>query len=617
MRTGMLGAVVLAAFTAGLTVSCSRTGPDDAIAVGCDACLVLTGALVLDGAACVPATVVLSGNRIVQVAPPDALVLAGQQVRLDGATILPGLLDLHVHVTSPSGPDPGLAGDDLTAASFRAMLRSGVLTAWDLGASRHVIFEVRRRIREHGILAPWLLASGPLLTPSGGHPCYAGSLPEDTCLLVDTASAGRAGVAHLAPERPDVVKVVIESGPESFPLPPMEPGVLRAIVEQAAADELLVVAHISHAADMDMALEAGVRVFAHLPVYDEMTDSQASRLAAAGAVVIPTLAVRDGYVRLSTGTMTELNDPALADDVPASEIATLKDPSRLGKLGQPENRPKYAAELAHMLANLRRCMAAGVTIAAGTDAGNLGVFHGLALRRELELYVQQGMAAGEALRAATSIAADVAGERRRGRIEAGAAADLLVVRGNPCVRIEDLHEVDAVFLEGVRLDRESLSLRHSVSLARAAVSGRQAGEPCLRAGECGDGLACDADMWCSAKCESEASCEWGAVCTSSGFPESASTCQPGDACSLFDQDCPNSTACVWIGHGASRCWYSTQAVAGEPCASWAGCAPGHQCDGQGTCRAYCAPNALPPGCPVGQACVDDSASAGLAIGHCE
>ncbi len=457
---------VVASLAATLVPACSRTELD-AVA-GCEGCVTLSHALVFDGTSCSPATVVLRGSCIEQVAAADAVVVAGTELRFDGSTVLPGLFDAHTHVTSPSGPDSGLAGDEVVGASFRAALRAGVLTELDLGASEHVIFEVRRRVRDGDLLAPELLAAGPLLTPTGGHPCYAGSAPGDLCDLVDDPAQARAAVSELAADQADVIKVVIESGHEGFEVPEIGPDVLRAVADQAAAVGLRVVAHVSHAADIDLALDSGIRLFAHVPTYDEMTAQQAQRLADAGAVVIPTLSVRDGYVRLSSGTMSELDDPGLADDVPASEIAALQDPARLGKVSDPANRPRYQAQLDHMRVNLRRCLEAGVTIAAGTDAGNLGVFHGLAVRRELLLWVQQGMSPSAALRSATLVPAQLLGLPARGRIEPGANADLLVVEGNPCERIEALWDVEAVFRHGQRLDRDALSLRRSTSLIVAA-----------------------------------------------------------------------------------------------------------------------------------------------------
>lgn len=606
----ILSCLALAVTLAG----CGRTAIEDET-TGCPDCTTLTGGLVFDGERCVPGAVVLRDGTIQAVVRGDPVVVAGAERRLCGATIVPGLIDLHTHVTSASGPGSGLLGADIAYAAFRADLRAGVTTVLDLGASRHVIFELRERIRQRSLRAPMLLASGPVLTPSGGHPCYAGTLPLDTCLLADDPSQGREAVVGLS-DSADVVKVIIESGRSTFPLPRMSAEALGAIAETAQRDGLAVIAHVSHAADIDLALDHGVRIFAHLPVYDELTTAQAERLARDGAVVIPTLVVRDSAVRLATGRMAELGDPELANDVPRSEIEALRDPAQLGAVGKPENAARYEEELGHMRSNLRRCLAAGVTVAAGTDAGNLGVFHGLALHRELALYVEEGMTPADALRAATVVAADVAGLPRRGRIERGADADLLIVRGNPCETISAIRSVEAVFEDGAEIDRMALSLGNRASLSVAAVSQRHQGETCLGAGECGSGLACDARMVCGLVCESDTTCSWGAACTASGFPEAASTCWEGDGCDPFAQDCPNATACIWVGHGATRCWYADTPGPNERCSSWGGCLPGLQCDADGTCRRLCVPGSPDAGCDTGETCYDDSGLAGLPVGHC-
>lgn len=604
-------AIVLALFT---LLGCSRS---ELVAppIDCPDCTVLQGAKVFDGSSFHYATVVLRGDRVEQVVDPEAFVLSGEVVDLTGTTLLPGLFDLHVHATSPTGPDSGLSGDDAVAAAFRAMLRSGVTTALDLGASEHVIFEYRRRVQDGDLLAPHLLAAGPVITPSGGHPCVAGTFPGDSCLLLDHASDVPAAMADLVPQRPDVIKLILEGGRPGVPLPVLPPEVLSAVIERGAKTGVPVFVHVSRATDIESALDAGARIFAHIPVFDELRPELAARMAAEHAVVIPTLAVRDSLVRLSSGTMAELDDPATAEDVPASELAALKDPARLGKVALPENRDRYLRESDLMHTNLRRCLNAGVTIAAGTDAGNFGVFHGLALRRELALYVQDGMPIASVLGAATRTSAELLGLHDRGRIEPGAVADLIVVRGDAEADLGVLDRVDRVILGGVALDREALTVVHAGSLVRRAATDRQEGSTCLRPGECAAGLRCDAWNRCSQDCSNGGQCPDAQICAMTVGPEPGAACTSGDGCDLFTQDCPNGTACVWSGRGVTRCSNPGTGTTGQPCDSWGMCTPGYQCLAE-ACRRLCLPEASTSECSQGQTCQDDSAAAGQQAGHC-
>jgi imidazolonepropionase-like amidohydrolase len=110
-------------------------------------------------------------------------------------------------------------------------------------------------------------------------------------------------------------------------------------------------------------------------------------------------------------------------------------------------------------ANFRTLLAAGAKLVVGTDAGNPGTFHGLAVREELALFVALGMPPSRALAAATRDAADALGLADRGRIAPGARADLVAVDGDPTRDVGALARVALVLLGGVPVDREALRLR--------------------------------------------------------------------------------------------------------------------------------------------------------------
>ncbi|KYF64286.1 amidohydrolase, partial [Sorangium cellulosum] len=380
-----------------------------------------------DGARGARATVVIEGDRVKQVVPDegDVEVAAGEIVDVSGKTLLPGLIDLHVHSLSVAGPyayhDSDLHLEDHT----KAMLRSGVTSYLDLGSPRRAIFEQRARARAGEVLAPQVFAAGPLLTVTGGHPCYHGSPPGDFCLFIDSPADVAGAFEALLPGAPDFIKIVLEPG-GSQPLPRLSPASVASIAQAAGAAGIPVIAHVAEADDIEVALDASVTRFAHMPDLDLISPELASRMAAAGAVVVPTLSVMDGLSRVADGALDELDDPALRDDVPADVIAALRDPSLLADITTARYREIVKGSRDRAIANLVTLHEAGVTVAAGTDAGNPAVFHGLALRREIALLVEAGMPPIDALAAATRAAADVLGRPDLGRIEEGALADVLV-----------------------------------------------------------------------------------------------------------------------------------------------------------------------------------------------
>ncbi|WP_437965049.1 amidohydrolase family protein [Sorangium sp. So ce260] len=590
--------------------------------ITCSRCTVLKGGTVFDGSRAARATVVIEGDRVRQVVLGDVALGGveaggGEVVDVAGKTVLPGLIDLHVHSLSVAGPQ-GYYDEELHLEDHtKAMLRAGVTSYLDLGSSQRVIFEQRARIDAGELLAPQLFAAGPLLTPTGGHPCYHGSPPGDFCLFIDAPDEVAAAFEALLPRAPDFIKIVLESG-GSRPLPRLSRPSVAAIAEAAAAAGVRVIAHATQAVDIEAALDAGVTLFAHVPDQERLSPELARRMAAAGAVVVPTLAVTDGLYRLALGALTELDDPALADDVPAGVIAALRDPALVAELRTARFQGAARAWRDHASANLLTCYQAGVAIAAGSDAGNPGVFHGLALRREIALLAEAGVPPIEALAAATRAAADVLGRADLGRLEEGAVADVLVVDGDPLADLRALERVSRVYKAGVLLDREALALPRGTSLAREPSAGAGPGETCLAAAECAPARSCSPAQVCAAICSDAADCAPGSACLFDGASATGGSCVEGDGCDLFAQDCENGAACVFWGNGSTSCWFAGAGSDGEPCDASFACAPGSVCDAaSSTCSDLCDPRGeRGEPCPAGERCVDQAAIAGLPVGVC-
>lgn len=614
-------AVVLASSTwlAGCSVV-ERSSPLEDTKVDCAGCTVLTGGMVFDGSRAARATVVLAGGKVEQIVfdERDVEIAGGEIVDVAGKTVLPGLIDLHVHSLSAAGPYAYYDSDLHLEDHTKAMLRAGVTSYLDLGSSQRVIFEQRARARAGELLAPQLFAAGPLLTATGGHPCLQGSPPGDFCVFIDSPADVGDAFAALLPREPDVIKVVIDSeGARSRPQ--ISDASVAAIEEAASAAGVRVIAHVEEAADVEIALDAGVTVFAHIPDQDLISRELARRMAAAGAVVVPALSVMDGLYRVAHGALDELDDPALRDDVPADVIAALRDPSLLAETTTARYRELVKGWRGRAMANVRTLVQAGVTIAAGTDAGNPGVFHGRAMHREVALLVEAGMPPLAALAAATRAAADVLGRSDLGRIEEGAIADLLVVDGDALADVRALERVSRVYKSGVPLDRDALALPRGTSLARQPRTGAGAGETCLAASECGEALSCSPDQRCAATCDRSSACGPGSACLYDGGSPTGGSCVEGDGCDLFAQACENGAACVFVGNGATSCWFAGAGSGGQPCDALFSCAPGSVCDhGTSTCKDLCDPRGERTGaCPGGRKCVDRSAIAGLPVGVCE
>ncbi len=337
------------------------------------------------------------------------------------ACILPGLVDAHVHlafdasvdvVTSLVECDDGALSDHMAAAAIRA-LRAGVTTVRDLGDRNFLSLALREQL-PHATL-PHILAAGPPVTTQGGHCYFLGGEAEGEPAL-------RRAVRERAERGCDVVKVMVSGGnltPGSRPHESQyDLAALRAIIDEAHNAGLPVAAHAHGAQAVADAVEAGFDTLEHVTFF-----------------------TADGVDA----------DPALLDRIAASGVVVSVTAGSMPDAAAPP--PAMAKRLDAILANHRRMFRAGATMVPGTDAGiSPGKPHEVlpfALRALVEMI---GMTPLEALRAATSTSASAIGlGGSKGRIAAGADADVLVVRGDPLADIGSATQVEAVYRAGVRV----------------------------------------------------------------------------------------------------------------------------------------------------------------------
>jgi imidazolonepropionase-like amidohydrolase len=583
--------------------------PDAGIdaAAGCEDCVALVGGLLFDGADARPGTLVVRGDLIEAVLDPGAEHGAGRVVDVSGHTVLPGFFDLHVHTSDPAGPYGWFVADRFLQEHLAALLRAGVTTFMDLGNDRRIAFELRDRIRRGEIAGPDMLAVGSMITVTGGHPCYPGSPVGGVCLLVDSVEEVERVRTELLPYAPDALKIPLSA---SAGLPSLDPDALVEIVAAADATGVPVFTHVAGQLDVEQALDAGVKILAHIPMFEALSPALIDRLAAEGISVVPTLAVNESLYDLARGT-DRYDDPGLEEDVPLEVLEAL----RAAPADTERRRDHMSSRREIAFENLARCFAAGVRVVTGTDSGIWGALHGHALHDEIILMVEHADATpAQALTAATEDAAAALGLVDRGRLAPGLLADLVVVAGNPLERIEDVRAITAVFRAGQEVDRDGLAIGGGASLVVTPIRDREAGDTCLFEGECAGDLVCDG--WyarCVGVCQfpNSSGCTPGeTACT----PQNR--CAPGDGCDLFGQDCENGASCSWIGNGATACWPAGQATHAEPCDLGAMCAPGHQCDfNTGDCYALCDPSA-PESCEDEQSCADLEVFAQLEVGQC-
>ena len=344
-------------------------------------------------------------------APADATV-----IDLPGATLLPGLIDTHVHLAFDTSADAvtNLADRrdaevvDAMQSAGRAALRGGVTTVRDLGDRGYLSLGLRGQA---GL--PTILAAGPPITTPGGHCHYLGGT------ATPTVEGVRAAVREHAERGVDVIKIMASGGnltPGSRQdLAQFPPEVLRAAVEEAHRLGLPVTAHAHAVAAIAGAVAAGVDGMEHVTFWTaDGVDSPAA--------LIRLIADRQIAVGATVGMRP---------------VPGLTPP------------PEVAIRLPAIMANTRALHEAGALIVAGTDAGIAPFKPHDAVRYAPAMLAQLGYGQAEALRAITSVAAGVCGlGRRKGRIAPGFDADVLAVDGDPIADPDALHRIRAVYARG-------------------------------------------------------------------------------------------------------------------------------------------------------------------------
>ncbi len=395
---------------------------------------------------------------------PDPKALSAEPVEAAGKTLLPGLIDTHVHLGAPGGvADLSRGVADPQKAMERelaAYLYSGVTAVRSLGDALDISLKVRDLVNSGEKQGAEFFDFGPLFTVPGGHGTeYTKNLPGTMRLQAEgqnlrmpaTADEAKRAVNALKAVRIDGIKAILESGAGSATFKSLDPRMLDAIAAAARADKLPITVHPGDARDVEDALNAHVNGIEHGSLRQRIPDEDFVRMAKDGVTYDPTLSVGEAMVKFAAGEADLLNR-SLVQQVVSKEMlsATRK---ALGAKGAP-------VELVNMgiaRDNLLRAWRAGVILVAGSDAGNMMVFHGPTIQHELALWVEAGIPIDVALRAATLNAARaLRADQRFGSIERGKDATMLLVDGNPLQDIRALEAISGVMFKGERVDRSDL-----------------------------------------------------------------------------------------------------------------------------------------------------------------
>lgn len=430
----------------------------------------LVGGTVIDGTGARPvpdAVVLIDGSRIAAVGPRARVVIppGAQVIDAKGKWIIPGLIDAHVHFFQSGGlytrPDIIDLRDirpyseelawirERLLQTFARYVASGVTSVVDMGGPMQS-FQVRE-LAQRTLLAPRVAVAGPLISNYAPEELQTA---DPVIIRVHSIEETRAVAQRVLEHQPDLMKLWLIQLPGQ-PLVADEPWV-RAAIEESHTAGVRVAAHATQLEMARAAEKAGVDVLVHSVEDRPVDEAFVQLLKERNIPYTTTLMVHEGY-REVLGQRVELSDIERRNGDP-QVIATFDDLARMRPdYSRMWKRLGFADINPVMFKNLRRMQDGGVTIAAGTDAGNIGTLHGPALHRELELMAQAGRAPMEILVAATRGGAQVMGRAgERGTVEAGKLADLVILHADPLRDIRNTRRIHRVVKGGVVLDPERI-----------------------------------------------------------------------------------------------------------------------------------------------------------------
>ena len=412
--------------------------------------LAIVGGRLIDGHGGAPldnSVILIAGDRILKIGTTETLPLpAGvKTVSSDGMTVLPGLIDMHVHFMVVGHNDYGFwfpyarsRSKDIMDLSAKILLSLGVTTVKDCSGPIPEIVQLRDAISKGEKPGPRSIVTGPFLQRNNS--------PASDYLYWSVASLDEAR---------QKLKVLLDAGVDQIKTAQssqLGPEIVKFIVSETHKAGKHITAHVNSDEDMRVLLDAGVDsrdTFEHVgggsaPRFDpELVE----KLRRSGVGLVPTMIALEGVVQLERFP-EYAHDPSIMRDLPPDLYKLVRESYvdiqrhplyERGKFGMATRRSK-----------LRQLHEEGLQILMGTDSGTRGNPHQLAAWREMEIMTEYGLTPMEVIRAATYHNARNLGMLNRiGSIAPGKLADIIVVNGDPLTSIREIRHVAHVIKNGV------------------------------------------------------------------------------------------------------------------------------------------------------------------------
>lgn len=438
-------------------------------------------------------TVTITNDLITDVRPSGQANVPDNAIIINGAGkyVLPGLVDAHIHFSQTGGlytrPDAidlrkfkpyqeeiDWAHDHMEEV-LRRYLQNGITTVIDVGTT--VNFLKHRETFKDATYTPAIYMSGPLLTTY--EPQALSNLGDDGPFnLVTSAEDGIKMVQHQLQYHPDLIKIWYIVGQDTSDIEASARRylpIIKAIIDEAHKNNLPMAVHATQRITAQLAVEQGCDYLVHSVDDELLTDDFVQLLKDKKTILCPTLIVHDGYVNtFGQHLHVSHHEQRMGDPFQLGSLLDLRhlpDTAMINRYYQYINTPESITDTKRangiMLANLKKLSDAGVIIATGTDAGNIGTLHASSYLTEILAMQSSGMTNWQILEASTINGAKVLRkENEFGSVTKGKKANLILVDADPAADLQNITKIYRVINNGVVIDPDTLIPETPVALAQ-------------------------------------------------------------------------------------------------------------------------------------------------------